>query len=233
VIKAVFFDWFNTLAHFEPPRHQLYRQAFQEFDIEISPQQILRGILTGDQHYFEENAKSPLEKRSSAEQTEVYLHYPKAILAEAGVEAPRELPLKILKIVRQQFKGATFALFDDVLSTLKTLKEQSIILGLITNLTKDMNPICHKLGLEPYLDFVVTSQEVGADKPKSPIFLAALDKARVNASKAVHVGDQYNIDVVGARGVGIAPILIDRYDTYPEVSDCPRIHNLSELAQFL
>ncbi len=79
MIKAVFFDWFNTLAHFEPPRHQLYRQAFQEFGIEISPQQILRGILTGDQHYFEENAKSLLEKRSPAEQTEVYLHYPKGI----------------------------------------------------------------------------------------------------------------------------------------------------------
>ncbi len=96
-----------------------------------------------------------------------------------------------------------------------------------------MNPICHKLGLEPYLDFVVTSQEVGADKPKPPIFLAALDKARVNASKAVHVGDQYNMDVVGARGVGIAPILIDRYDTYPEVSDCPRIRSLTELVQYL
>ena len=96
-----------------------------------------------------------------------------------------------------------------------------------------MVSICRELGLEPYLDFVVTPQEVGADKPKPPIFLAALDKARVEASQAVHVGDQYNMDVVGARGVGITPILIDRYDIYPEVSDCPRIHNLSELAQYL
>ncbi|GAI20722.1 unnamed protein product, partial [marine sediment metagenome] len=88
-------------------------------------------------------------------------------------------------------------------------------------------------GLEPYLDFVVTSKEAGADKPSPPIFLAALGKAGVNASEAVHVGDQYKFDVIGARGIGISPILIDRYDIYPEVSDCPRIHSLTELAQHL
>jgi len=96
-----------------------------------------------------------------------------------------------------------------------------------------MGPICRKLGLEPYLDFVVTSEEAGADKPNPPIFQAALRQARVDASEAIHVGDQYKIDVVGARGVGINPILIDRYDLYPELSDCPRIRNLTELAKYL
>jgi len=135
--------------------------------------------------------------------------------------------------VREQFKGVAFALFDDVLSTLKALKQQSFTLGLLTNLDSDMVSICRELGLEPYLDFVVTSKEAGADKPSPPIFLAALDKAGVNASEAVHVGDQYKLDVIGARGVGINPILVDRYDICPEVSDCPRIHSLTELAQHL
>jgi len=233
VIKAVFFDWFNTLAHFEPPREKLYSQAFRQFGIELPPKQVIRGILTADRYYFEENAKSPVGKRSPQEQIEVYVHYPKAILTEAGVKVPKELPLKIMQIVVQQFKGITFALFDDVLSTLKTLKEQRLILGLLTNLAKDMNSICRKLGLGPYLDFVVTSGEVGADKPKPPIFLAALQQAGVNASEAVHVGDQYKLDVIGARGVGITPVLIDRYDLYPEVSDCPRIHRLTELVEYL
>ncbi|MEK0338355.1 MAG: HAD-IA family hydrolase, partial [Nitrosopumilus sp.] len=75
--------------------------------------------------------------------------------------------------------------------------------------------------------------EVGTDKPEPPIFLAALQRAGVNASEAVHVGDQYKLDVIGARGVGITPVLIDRYDLYPEVSDCPRIHRLTELAEYL
>ena len=90
--KAIFFDWFYTLARFEPPRQQLYSQTFREFGVELSPEKVMRGIL---------------------------------------------------------------------------------------------------------------------------------------------VADQYKLDVIGARTVGINPILIDRYDMYPEVSDCPRIHSLSELAQHL
>ncbi len=43
----------------------------------------------------------------------------------------------------------------------------------------------------------------------------------------------FGADVIGARGVGITPILIDRYNLYPEVTDCPRIHSLTELADYL
>lgn len=233
MIRAVFFDWFNTLAHFEPPRAELYSRAFQQFGIELTPKVIMRGILTADLYCFEENARSPVEKRSAEEQAEVYSYYPKAILAEAGVKVAEELPLKILQIVRQQFKDDAVILFDDVLSTLKTLKERRLILGLITNATRDKLALHRKLDLERYLDFVVTSQEAGADKPKLPIFLAALDRARVKAFEALHVGDQYQLDVVGARGAGINPILIDRYDLYPEVSNCPRIRTLTGLTQHL
>jgi len=233
MIKAIFFDWFYTLARFEPPRQQLYSQAFREFGVELSPEKVMRGILVADQYFFEENAKSPVAERSPEEQARVYIHYPNTILTEAGAKAPRELPLKVIKRVTEQFKEVAFALFDDVLSTLKALKQQNFILGLLTNLDSDMVAICRELGLEPYLDFVVTSKEVGADKPKPPIFLAALDKAGVSTSEAVHVGDQYKLDVNGAREVGISPILIDRYNIYPEVSDCPRIHSLTELAQHL
>ncbi|GAJ05546.1 unnamed protein product, partial [marine sediment metagenome] len=187
MIKAIFFDWFYTLARFEPPRHQLYGQAFREFGIKLSPEKVRRGILIADQYFFEENAKSPVAERSPEEQARVYIQYPNAVLAEARARVPEDLPLKILQRVREQFKGVAFALFDDVLSTLKTLKQQNFILGLLTNLDSDMASICRELGLEPYLDFVITAKEAGADKPSPPIFLAALDKAGVNASEAVHV----------------------------------------------
>jgi len=233
VIKAIFFDWFNTLARYEPPREELHSQALRKFGIEVSPEKILPGVLTADMYFFGENANSPVEKRDRKERAEVYTRYQKIILSEAGVKADQELLAKVMNKVEQLFKGITFTLFDDVLSTLETLKEQRFTLGLLTNLAQDMSPLCHKLGLESYLDFVVTSQQVGADKPEPPIFLAALDRAKVEASQAVHVGDQYKLDVVGARGVGINPILIDRYDLYPEVSDCSRIRDLTELAQYL
>ncbi len=233
MIKAVFLDWFNTLARFEPPREELHCQALQDFGIEASPRKVMRGLLLADRYWFEEDIKSKVRARSPEEQAEVGLRYQEILLTEAGVKVTKELLLKIVKKTQELYKGITFALFEDVLPALKTLKGQRFILGLLTNLNRDMAPICRQLGLEPYLDFVVTSEEAGSDKPQPPIFLAALEQARVNPSEAVHVGDQYKIDVVGARGVGISPILIDRYDLYPEVADCPRIRSLTELAGHL
>ena len=233
MLKAVFFDWFNTLARYEPPREELYRQALQEFGIEMSAKELMPGVLAADSYYFTENTRSPVERRNPKEQVEVYLGYQNVVLTEAGVKADQELLFKIMKRMQQLFEGVTFVLFDDVLTTLKALSARKLILGLLTNATKDMISIHRKLGLEPYLNFVVTSQEVRAEKPKPPLFLAALERAGVSASEAAHVGDQYQLDVVGARGVGIKPILIDRYDLYPDVSDCHRIGNLTELAQYL
>lgn len=233
MIKAIFFDWFNTLACYEPPREELHSRALRGFGIEVSPGGILPGVLAADSYFFEENANSPVGKRDPKEQAKVWTRYQQIVLDSAGIKADQELLTKVMKKVGELFQGTTWALFGDVLPTLKTLKQQNFIIGLLTNLAKDMDPVCRKLGLRPYLDFVVTSEEAGADKPNPLIFQTALQRAGVDASEAIHVGDQYKMDVVGARGVAINPILIDRYDLYSEVSDCPRIRSLTELADYL
>ena len=45
MIKTISFDWFNTLARFEPTRHQLYNQAFRELGVELLPEKVMRGIF--------------------------------------------------------------------------------------------------------------------------------------------------------------------------------------------
>ncbi len=233
MIKAVFFDWFNTLARFDPPREELHSQVLGEFGIGVLPQKLMPGVFAADTYWFEENARSAIRDRSPEEQKEVNIHYQKILLAEVGINTSREVLLRVVKRLRELFSGVTFALFDDVLTVLPKLKQRGLTLGLLTNLARDMVPICNKLGLEPYIDFTITSGEVGVDKPDPLIFLAALERAGVNAAETIHVGDQYKVDVIGARGVGIAPILIDRYNLHPEVSDCPRIVSLTELNKYL
>jgi len=156
-------------------------------------------------------------------------------LTESGVNLSdvSDILPEIMKKAQELYRDIKFVLYDDVLPALKTLKNQDLTLGLLTNVVSDMKPVCTELGLDPYLNFIVTSGEAGADKPQPEIFLTALEQAGVEASEAVHVGDQYKIDIVGAMGVGIKPILLDRNDLYPEVTECPRIHSLSELTEYL
>ena len=113
------------------------------------------------------------------------------------------------------------------------LKLQSLTLGVLSNINRDMDALSQELGLEIYLDFTVTSGEVGAGKPHPPIFLAALERAGVEPHEALHVGDSYSSDVLGARGVGIQPLLLDRDGLHADVTDCPRIASLMEVPEYL
>ncbi len=235
MIRAVFFDWSNTIARYIPSREELQSQALRELGINISPQQIIPGLSGADKYLFQESATSPIRLRSLREQAAVFARYEQMVLTEVGANIPGNSDIfpNLLKKLSELYKRLKFVLYDDVLSSLQTLKEGGLILALVTNMDADMNPICRELGLAAYLDFIITSSEVGAYKPQPKIFLTALQHAKVKASEATHVGDQYDIDIAGAMGVGIQPILLDRYDLFPDVTNCPRIHSLSEVAQYL
>jgi len=231
LLKAVFFDWFNTLAVYHPPREELQGQAIREFGFKVSTEQVKPALLEADRLVFDENARYPMRLRSREEQTEVYIRYETLLLKNIGIDLSDEVRTvtKIFQRVEELYGDIGFALYDDVIPVMEKLRDKDLKIGLITNLEIDMKPICSELGLDPYLDFIVTSGEAGSDKPQPEIFMIALEKAGVEASEAVHVGDQYKIDAVGAMNAGIKPIIIDRNDLYPEIKDCPRIRNLDEL----
>ena len=233
MIKAIFFDWFNTLAHYHPPREELESQALKELGFAVSPKALSPGVYLGDKYLYEENARLPIRQRSREEQNKLYTRFHRIILKEAGITADDAVVSKLLFRMFELNNKMTFVLFDDVSATLKGLKEKKLKLGLLTNLQTEVDSMCRDLGIAAYIDFTVTSAEVGADKPQPPIFLKALELAQVKAAEAIHVGDQYQNDVLGARGVGISPILLDRADYYAEITDCPRIRTLTEVIKYL
>ena len=77
------------------------------------------------------------------------------------------------------------------------------------------------------------SQEVGIEKPHPPIFMAALDRVNAAPEECLHVGDQFRSDVMGAQGVGMKAVLIDRSGFGANGADCPTIASLSELGDLV
>ena len=163
----------------------------------------------------------------------MYVRYGQVALRGAGLPDSEETVLQVMEKVRGAFDNPRFALYDDVLPALGALKSRGVIMGLISNIDQDIRPVCTELGLDPYVTYVVTSRDARSEKPHPLIFLAALDGAGVEAEESVYVGDQYSCDVVGARGVGMKSVLIDRYDLFPGITDCLRIRSLTELADHL
>ncbi|MDD5288852.1 MAG: HAD family hydrolase [Dehalococcoidales bacterium] len=233
MIKAVFFDWFNTLACYYPPREELESQALKELGFDVSPKAISPGLYLADKNFYEENARLPIRERNKEAQMKVYTGFQWIILKEAGIAPTDDLVLKLMTRMLQLNASMKFVLFDDVRTTLKAIKQKNLKVGLLTNLQSEVNSMCRELGIADYLDFTVTSAEVGADKPQPPIFLKALELAQAKASEAMHIGDQYQNDVQGARAVGIQPVLLDRADYYAEITDCPRIRSLTEVVKLI
>ena len=231
--NAVFFDWSNTVTRYYPLREEAFAKAGRDVGLEVMPARLAQGVLLADQFYSEENTRLPIKKREAKDQIEVYIRYGRVVFEGAGIEVNDDTLLRIMKEVAGTFLKTSFALYDDVLPAFDLLRQRGLVLGLISNIDRDIKPFCEELGLGSYLNFVVTSLEVGSDKPNPPIFLAALERAGVKASEAVYVGDQYSSDIVGARGVGMRALLIDRYDLFGEIKDCPRIRTLVEITKYL
>ena len=231
MIKAVFFDLYHTLIRYDPPREELQAKVLKESGIEVATEVIRRALVVADEFIYQEHARSPLSKRPDGERMAAYVQYQRILLREAGVDASEQLIASILSKMRQF--DLKLVLFDDVVPTLTQLKDRGLILGLISNVDRDITPLCNELGLSSLLQVVVTSQDTGFNKPQPEIFREALTKARVGASEAIYVGDQYQIDVVGASKVGMKGVFLDRGDDFREVTGCPRIRSLSDIVKHL
>ena len=231
-VRAVTFDLFDTLARFWPPREQIQSQALRAFGIEVTPEGVDRGYALADAYMARENATAtPVRMRSPEDTAAFFSEYERLVLHGAGVEVSRELAWRVWQQVRTI--RYDFALFDDVLPSLRRLRERGLALGLISNINRTGPDLLQSLGLEGVLNSAVTSREVGAEKPHAPIFLAALERLGATPAESVHVGDQYASDIVGALGVGMGVVLIDRYGTAEAVEGVARVGSLAEVVGLL
>ena len=227
MIQAIFFDLYGTLVGFQPDRFQIQSQACARFGIEVTPEGILRGYALADAFMSEQNAVKPVRTLDLDQRNEFFAEYERRVLRGCGVEVSLKQADEIWRAVREI--PYHMARYDDVLPAMDLLKQQGYTLGIISNMNAPGDELAESLGLTPCLDLVVTSGEVGLEKPHPPIFHEALRRAGVDADDAVHVGDQLSSDVNGARNVGIQPILLDRDRNHIDYSECPRIDTLMEL----
>ena len=83
-----------------------------------------------------------------------------------------------------------------------------------------------ELELAPYFDFILTSEEARAEKPSKKIFDRAQEIVHLSdPSKAFHVGDSIDTDIVGAAAAGWNPLRFNEWydEEFPDwtVADAP------------
>jgi len=118
--------------------------------------------------------------------------------------------------------------FPDVQGALEAGRDRGLVQGVVSDWGTGLLPILHAHEITRLMDFVVASAVVGSSKPHRDIFLYALGRAGVRADETVYVGDSYLADVLGSRGAGLHPVLLDRDGAAPSI-DAPVIRSLADL----
>jgi putative hydrolase of the HAD superfamily len=100
-------------------------------------------------------------------------------------------------------------------STLRSLRQLGLTLGVISNFDFRLYRILGGLGLARWFDSITISSEAGYAKPSTMVFETALRRHQLTAAEALHVGDSEHLDVAGAAAAGLTAVLIDRETNQP------------------
>lgn len=124
----------------------------------------------------------------------------------------KEDPLIIVNgiITYHNTKFAMLKLEPESFSILLYLKSQGYKVGLITNgkQLKQWEKLV-RLGVYPFFDDVVTSESVGVEKPDSEIFNIAMERLNVTAGTSLMIGNNFDVDIVGACNAGMQAMIIN------------------------
>lgn len=97
-----------------------------------------------------------------------------------------------------------------VIRLLDDLKQAGVKTAVCTDMLADIQmEKLEYLGLTDRVDYLVSSEEAGTDKPGSAIFWLALQKCDCLPGEAVMVGDNFRHDVQGALDVGIGGVWLN------------------------
>jgi len=230
IIEAVFFDVGNTLLKPYPSLEGVIREVMLRFGCDPSDEAMTRGVIAADRYYekryWQDDSFWANETDASAMWSELYA----VALDEMGIDGDRHL---IGRAIYDHFgDGARWRTYDDVVPVFKRLHDEGYRLALVSNWDSRLAKLCFDMGLFRYLDSILSSASVGLIKPDPRIYQVACERLAVEPGRAVHVGDHYYSDVLGARSVGINPVMIDRFG-FGNPADVPVIKDLNELLPIL
>ncbi len=220
-IKAVIFDFDNTLGDRFEYCYQTYRCFVKTFLPEIDENSILFESMLQDLVLYDEYGNVGNKDqilRTFEQKYDVRINM-------SGKEFARWW-------IEHQYLFTV--LFPDAMDTVLKLKEKYKI-GILTNGAHlaQWGKI-ERSGLMPYVDAIVVSEDAGVRKPDVRIFEMMADKLGLKCEECIYVGDTFSLDIMGAYNSGMHPVWIWPSErAKPSDFEVTRIRNISDLLEIL
>ncbi|RDZ26738.1 HAD family hydrolase [Lysobacter silvisoli] len=203
--QAIIFDTDNTLYAYGHP-HAQATAAAEEKAVR------LLGCQVDDVRRAFAQARQEVKQRLGRTASS----HSRLLYFQRGIELLGRKTQLVITLDLEQTYWRTFLahceLFPGVRELLMTLRNRGIGTAIITDLTSQIQfrKIIY-FGLDDCFDYVVTSEEAGADKPQEAPFQLAIDKLGIDPAQIWMIGDDPASDIAGARRFGITTLLrVDR-----------------------
>jgi putative hydrolase of the HAD superfamily len=226
--RHLFFDLDHTLWDFEANARAALLELYKSLHLAE------RGVHDFDlfhKNYLEHNEK-------------LWEHYRKGIIKQD------ELRVKRMRMALLDFKIADEALaedmnvrfldllptrtilFPDAIEILEYLAKKQYKLHLITNgFEKTQHSKLKHSGLDKFFKEVITSEGSNSLKPNKEIFDFAFEKTGAIPEESIMLGDNIEVDILGAMNAGIDQVFINHYNISTDIKPTYTVNSLKELEE--
>ncbi len=234
-IRTIFFEAGFTLIRTFPSDAEICQQVCQQLNLHIDIEQFNQQIALADDYYHQQTRLNRHLWSSEQDIIEFWIGYYMNRLRPFVIEHDEPRLYQLAQTIAQEFdKPTSWQPYPDVLPTLEALRAHDYTLGVISDWGIALGPILRRLHLTKYFDCLLISAVTRHAKPSPSLYELALQRTNAIPDYTLHIGDSYIYDVLGARAVGITPILLDRVGRLQESNvDCLLVHSLTELLALL
>ncbi len=232
-IRAILFDLDGTLRHNEPSANHVLIDQAERLGLPVSLEK-RRHVLRWAHYYWAQSPELLDDLQIFPSLTpDFWVHYLRRALLQmdCSLEQAATLARQINRFMEESYRPQTW-IPEDIPTTLSQLQKNGFTLAVVSNRSDSYDEQLLELGLNEYFVFSLAAGEINAWKPNPEIFEHALKRLNVAPEQAVYVGDNYYADIIGAQRAGMAPVLIDPEELFPD-ADCPTIDAIGELLDLL
>ncbi|XP_013774847.1 rhythmically expressed gene 2 protein-like [Limulus polyphemus] len=215
-IRLATFDVTNTLLKFKLPIGEEYSQTSKLYGIQSDAAQLnaafKRQWIILNQQHPNFGATTGLEPKTW------WTNLISRTFLDAGYDYLDQTQLQTLS--RHLFKAYSskvcWQMQRGTRSLLQNLAKANVQLGIISNFDTRLQGILSEVGLLHNFDFVIDSYSAKVKKPNQEIFNLAIERVKhldIQPEQAVHIGDDLEVDYLGARNAGWNALLLTKKES--------------------
>lgn len=199
--KAVFLDFDNTCYKYEPCHNEVHKI------MHLALEELLGPVPDFDVRYkdAQEKVKARIPSHGSSHSRVLYFQ---TMLEDLNPRLAIAQAQKLEKLYWDTFINKMVPILG-LVPFLESCQVNNQTVVIISDLTTSIQlEKINALGIGSYIDYLVTSEEAGMEKPAPEPFLLGLQKAKCIAKEVIMIGDNLERDILGAQKLGIITIQI-------------------------